>query len=105
MLTPRSGRGATAVSDEPLDDLALRGRRELDLAHEAGRRGAQQEPQPLAEIRRLHHLLGGDAAARVHSAIGVAVNPGEKIVNWMPAFLVSACADSVSAFTPAFAAA
>ena len=44
-------------------------------------------------------------ASRVHSAIGVAVNPGEKIVNWMPAFLVSACADSVSAFTPAFAAA
>jgi hypothetical protein len=44
-------------------------------------------------------------AACVHSAIGVAVKPGEKIVNWIPAFRVSACADSVSAFTPAFAAA
>ena len=37
--------------------------------------------------------------------MGVAVNPGEKIVNWIPALRVSACADSVSAFTPAFAAA
>ena len=44
-------------------------------------------------------------ASRAHADIGVAVKPGEKIVNWMPALRASACADSVSALTPAFAAA
>ena len=48
---------------------------------------------------------GATPASRVHCAIGVAVKPGEKIVNWMPALRASACADSVSALTPAFAAA
>jgi hypothetical protein len=47
--------------DEAPDDVVLRARNELDLAHEAGGRGAQQEAQRLAEIGRLDHLLGLDS--------------------------------------------
>jgi hypothetical protein len=48
---------------------------------------------------------GVTPAALVHCDIGVAVKPGEKIVNWMPSLRASAGADSVSALTPALAAA
>ena len=61
--------------------------------------------QALAQVGGLDHLLGRDPGIARHRAIGVAVNPGEKIVNWIPAWRASACADSVSALTPAFAAA